>query len=325
MIDAKDIAKDYLKRDIKEEPSLVLLSRRKAEAFCEEYNLTPEEEVRFFELIAAFEQVGTESPFPLASIDSDYRKAKAIDRSGAAGVLYDYVGKLSREEILASCNEERLVAYFIELEERKQAILIAALYLQEGLLSWEQVYTTDHAHLSGLRTDSIDFSHMFVAIAELVKGGPIKTSEELLDLTGYDRYLEEEPSLKELVDCGGLFHTAGLYRYREELKRKMRRGATYKQLLAVKPSSFFLPNDLSKVDSLYNGQYYDEDKGGMATSSVFAYKSKEEIVAALIDTHLISGPMNQKTNNGYLVELYSTGLEIPFQELLEISLNNNKI
>jgi hypothetical protein len=320
MINIKAIVKAYLagKKKQKEEGfSSVLLSQKKAEAFCEEYNLTQKETANLLEATSALNEVGEELELSLSFLDADYRGAKAINKRVLTSILLDYPAKEREANNLLHSPIYSFFNEFLREEAKEQSILIASILLEEEEVSWEDIYLSKHSLLISL--DSFSFSYAFVAIAERAKGRKIETAEELLSLTGYSQYFEEEPDLEELVDTGGLFHTAGLYKYRRAIKRKMRRGATYKQLLAVKPSSFGLPSDLSTVDSTYNGSHYRGKEEGLVASSLYAWESKEAIVGALISDTLIGGYTTQdKKNRGYLIELYSKPLGLSFEELLNI-------
>lgn len=321
MINVKATVKAYLaeKKKQKEESfSPVLLSQKKAEAFCEEYNLTQGETDNFLETTSALSEVGEELELSLSLLDADYRGAKFIDRKAITSLLLDYPVKEREASKLLHSPIYSFFDEFLREEAKEQGILIAFLLLQEKEASWEDIYLSKHPLLSSWSLGSFSFSYMFVATAERVKGGKIETAEELLSLTGYSRFFEEEPALEELVDTGGLLHTAGLYNYRREIKRKMRRGATYKQLLDINPSSFGLPSDLSTVDSIYNGSHYSEKEGGLVTSTVYAWESKEAIVGAIIKDKLLGGNDWSGTTKGYLIELYSKPLGISFEELLSI-------
>lgn len=320
MINIKAVLKAYLteKKKEKEGASPVLLSQRRAEAFCEDYNLTDRETANFLDTISALSEAGEELELSLSSLDVDYRGANAVSFPALRSALHDVGFKPRREGQVFVSPLYATLRVFLEDEKAEQGILIASLLLQEEEATWEEVYTAQHEALTAWKTDSFIFSYMFVAVAERVAGKKLNTEQELLSLTGYSRYLEEEPKLEELVDAGGLLHTASLYKYRRAIERKMRRGATYKQLLAIKPSSFGLPSDLSKVDSIYNGSFYSEDEEKIVKVEAYAWESKEAIVGALINDKLLGGDTWDKKNRGYLVELYSKALVLSFEELLSI-------
>jgi hypothetical protein len=331
MREPQEIIKDYRKSKEDRLP-LVALSRRRAEAFCIEYNLPTEEEELFFSLFDAFAEIGEENPLPLASANPDYRGAKLVSQEKAKDSLRWLHKAASKTKKLYTlplrAYIEELFIHFTEEDAKEQAISLAAYYIKEGLTSWEQVYQGDIKGLELFKQDveATLFCYYFVETAGRVKGSPIKSEKELQKITEghHTRYLYQESIIGKDIDRGGLFHTAGLYRYREEIKRKMRRGATYKQLLAIKPSSFFLPSDLSTVDSVYNGKYYDEDKEEVVAEEMYAYKSKEEIVAAVMTTELFLEAPGWNTNIGHLVELFAPALGLSFEELLEIALTNDK-
>jgi hypothetical protein len=320
---AERIIKDYLALEKKESSYPVLLSQRRAEAFCEEYNLIEAEEKQLLRLFSLFEEVAVTPPFSLASLELDYKRAKAVSFDNARSSIWDALVDERKQGVINIAPVDTLFINFLTIEREEQRITLSILLLQEEEITWKDLYTSNYQLLEGWEPDCFLFSHLFVTVAERIKGEKIKTAKELLSFTGYDRYeyLEEETLSPELLDTGGLFHTAGLFRYRKEIKRKMRRGASYKELLSVKPSSFFLPTDLSKVDSVYNGSYYDGER--IKESTAFAWSSKEEIVAALICDNLLGGESTDKNNRGYLIELYSKALGLTFEELLSIRESTN--
>ena len=101
----------------------------------------------------------------------------------------------------------------------------------ERTRDWEAVYNIEEP------LDPIYFSVAWVRLAGEITGQPIESSEQLKKLTGQDRYLEGDG------DIGELFTIARAYEYSQHLEELLRQGGKYKDLLAVEPSQFGLPNE----------------------------------------------------------------------------------
>lgn len=143
-------------------------------------------------------------------------------------------------------------------EEREEAMrskwydYLKELYEDTG--SWQRVF-------SDFVPEEDYIYAVFVRLVEEKTGKTIGSAKELLDATGIKAYgsfnegkdeilpYETKPTDKQIQadtedQIAEIFHRAMEHRYYEALYNLLKNGGKYSDLLAIKPSSFYLPENL---------------------------------------------------------------------------------